>query len=234
MPAAALAATAAVISTARRFSAAPSCVSRSLFGLLIMFMVQSCDDEGSGAGHIDVAGRAPIARRDLVDQHIGRRVRRPFFDADDDVVNPLDDLAPLLRRENALWHIDFGNRHVSLLLSLTIPRDVMPSITMCQVAPLDRAANWAPDAFREMMMSPFPLFFHHRETLHANPSRQWIRHGLSRSRARKTSGTTAGLRARHARRFPHLVGGDGAAVEKTSRDLGQPAALLSRALGRRR
>src|SRR3984957_11698232 len=135
MPAAALAATAAVISTARRFSAAPSCVSRSLFGLLIMFMVQSCDDEGSGARHIDVAGCPPIAGRDLVDQHIGRRVRRPFFHADNDVVNPLDDLAPLLRRENPLWHIDFGNRHASLLLRFIIHRNTMPRYTMCQAAP---------------------------------------------------------------------------------------------------
>ena len=47
-------------------------------------------------------------------------------------------------------------------------------------------------------------------------------------------GPSAGLRARHARRFPHLVCGARAAVEKASRDRGQLAALLSRTLGRRR
>src|SRR5207237_10939198 len=57
-----------------------------------------------------------------------------------------------------------------------------------------------------------------------------LRHGLSRSRKRPATG----LRAWHARRLPHLVGGDGAAVEKFSRDRGQPAALLSRTLGRYR
>jgi hypothetical protein len=29
-------------------------------------------------------------------------------------VNSLDDLTPLLRRENALGHIDLGNRHARL------------------------------------------------------------------------------------------------------------------------
>jgi hypothetical protein len=30
-------------------------------------------------------------------------------------VNALDDLAPLIRRENALRHINLGDRHASLL-----------------------------------------------------------------------------------------------------------------------
>ena len=45
------------------------------------------------------------------------------------------------------------------------------------------------------------------------------------------NGPAAGLRARHARRFPHLVCGAGTAVEKASRHRGQPAALLSRSIG---
>src|ERR1700676_5828148 len=65
---------------------------------------------------------------------------------------------------------------------------------------------------------------------HADAPRQRIRHGLSRDRP----GPAAGLRAWHAWRFPHLVGGIRATVEKAPRDLAQPAAILSRTLGWRR
>src|ERR1700733_8466589 len=90
-----------------------------------------------------------------IDQHIGRRIRRPLFDADNDIVNPLDDLAPLIRRENAFRHIDFGNRHPGLPAWLMIPRYVMPRITRCQ-AGRRRASNWARRAFHEMMTLAVP------------------------------------------------------------------------------
>src|SRR5712691_13009889 len=69
----------------------------------------------SGPGRVDVAGGAPIAGRDLIDQHVGRRIRWPLFDADDHVVNPPDDLTRLIRREKAFGQINFGNRHGRLL-----------------------------------------------------------------------------------------------------------------------
>src|ERR1700730_12694426 len=69
----------------------------------------------SGPGRIDVAGGAPVTDRNLVDQHVGRRIHRPLLDADDDIVDSLDDLAPLVRREDAFRHIDFGNGHRRLL-----------------------------------------------------------------------------------------------------------------------
>src|SRR5450755_262251 len=69
----------------------------------------------SGPGHIDVARGAPIARRNLVDQHVGRRIRRPLLDADDDIMDSPDDLTPLIGRENAFRHIDLGNGHERLL-----------------------------------------------------------------------------------------------------------------------
>ena len=65
---------------------------------------------------------------------------------------------------------------------------------------------------------------------HANPSRQRIRHGLSRYRP----GPAAGVRARLAVRFPHLVVGARSLDAKASGDRGQSAALFSRALGRHR
>ena len=65
---------------------------------------------------------------------------------------------------------------------------------------------------------------------HANPPRQRHRHGLSRSRR----GSAFGLRAWHAGRFPHLVGGIWTAVETTPGDLGVLEAFFSGTLGRRR
>src|SRR5450631_129988 len=92
---------------------------------------------------------------------------------------------------------------------------------------------WARARFQGMirsaLLSRFPLVTPSRVP-HADPSRRRIRHGLSRGRRRPA----AGLRAWHAGRFPDLVGGGRTAVEKTPRDLAQPAALLSRTLGRRR
>src|ERR1700747_851028 len=63
---------------------------------------------------------------------------------------------------------------------------------------------------------------------HANSSRQWIRHGLSRHR----DGPPPGLRARLALRFPQLVGRAGTAEREAPRRRREPAAFLSRTLGR--
>src|SRR5437868_13584698 len=78
--------------------------------------------------------------------------------------------------------------------------------------------------------SPRTALLHSSRGPHANPPRQGIRHGLSRYWPRPA----AGVRARLAVRLPHLVGGARPPDAKASADRGVPAALFSRALGRRR
>ena len=69
-----------------------------------------------------------------------------------------------------------------------------------------------------------------REDKHAASSRQRPRHGVHRA----GRGHAAGLRAWHAVRLPRVVVRAGAIVAATPRGRAQPAAFLSRALGRRR
>src|SRR6516165_5730302 len=58
-------------------------------------------------GRIDVAGVAPVAGLDLFDQHVGLSRGWTLLDAVDDVVDALNDLAPLLRGERSGGHINF-------------------------------------------------------------------------------------------------------------------------------
>src|SRR5262245_28014458 len=82
-----------------------------------------------GSGRVDVARDAPIPGRDVVDQDIGQRFRRALLDTIDHLVDALDDLPPLLRRERTLRYVDFGDRHME---PPVIPSDTRRLIARCQ------------------------------------------------------------------------------------------------------
>src|ERR1700751_2626658 len=77
--------------------------------------VQSESPGPLGPGQVQGTGVAPMAGRDLADQHVRLPIRRTLLHAIDDIVNALDDCATLLRRERALGHVNFGDRHAEPL-----------------------------------------------------------------------------------------------------------------------
>src|SRR5262249_39666063 len=69
---------------------------------------------------------------------------------------------------------------------------------------------------------------------HADPARQWIRHGLYRRGPGSAGSAAVGLRTRLAVRLSQLVRRDRAADGEAPRDRGEPATFLSRPLEWRR
>src|SRR5215469_5193430 len=67
------------------------------------------------ARRVDGAGIAPIAGRNLIDEHVCLPIGWPFFDAIDDIVDAFDDLTPLIERERPFGYVDLGDRHDSSL-----------------------------------------------------------------------------------------------------------------------
>src|SRR5437764_3902962 len=81
---------------------------------------------------VNGSGVAPMVTRNFVDQNVGLPGGRQLFHAYDDVVDALDDLAALIRRQRAFRDIDLGNRHGDYSFAREMPSEAMPIYTRCQ------------------------------------------------------------------------------------------------------